>query len=99
MPKNKRKKKSDEVVVRRPAYFWWFLGNVLALCFAIVSWAICLHVFGNPEMPRNYEILKKLGRIPELKRYTVLDVPNGNSLSPTELYGKYFGLDEEKVIA
>ena len=56
---------------------------------------MCLYVFGNPEIPRNYSILKKLGRLPELKRYTVLDVPNGTALDPSELYGKYFGLSEE----
>ncbi|MFD2257832.1 hypothetical protein ACFSSA_14210 [Luteolibacter algae] len=79
---------------RRPAYYWWFLANVLAACFAVVSWFLCLHIFGNPEIPRNYRILKKLDRLPELKRYTVLDVPNGNVLDPSELYGKFFGLEE-----
>jgi hypothetical protein len=93
---NRRKKPKEEDVPRRPAYFWWFLANVLAACFAIISWAVCLHVFGNPEMPRNYQILKKLGRLPELKRYTVLDVPNGSALDPGELYGKYFPVDGEK---
>ena len=95
MPPNRRKKKDEDLEPRRPAYFWWFLANILALCFAVVSWAVCLHIFGNPENPRNYAILKKLGRLPELKRYTVLDVPNGASLNPSELYGKYFGLTEE----
>ncbi len=80
----------------RPAYFWWLLANALALCFAIISWAVCLHVFGNPEMPRNYEILKKIGRTPVLKRYTVLDVPNGNSQGPKELYFRYFKYTEEQ---
>lgn len=82
----------------KPAYFWWLLANAMALCFAIVSWALCLHVFGNPEIPRNYEILRKLGRLPEMKRYTVLDVPNSTSLGPRELYKKFHGLDEEQVI-
>ncbi len=95
---NKRKKKQvEEDVPRQPAYFWWFLANTLALCFAIWSWAFCLNVFGNPEVPRNYKILEKLGRLPELRRYTVLDVPNGNALSANELYGKYFGLEGQKL--
>jgi hypothetical protein len=89
------KKLVEEFIPRRPAYFWWLLANTLALCFAVVSWAVSLHVFGNPEMPRNYEILKRLDRLPELKRYTVLDVPNGNALSPSELYGKYFAVEDE----
>ncbi len=61
-----------------------------------MSWIFCLHVFGNPEIPRNYQILKKLGRLPELKRYTVLDVPNGDALQASQLYSRYFGMSEEK---
>ncbi len=87
----------EEPPPRRPAYFWWLLANILAFCFAIVSWTVCLHVFGNPEIPRNYEILKKLGRLPELKRYTVLDVPNGSLLDPKGLYSKFFGLTEDQL--
>lgn len=85
MPRN-----VEEPAARRPAYFWWLLANLLALCFALVSWTVCLHVFGNPEIPRNYEILRKLGRLPEIKRHTVLDVPNGNLLGPVGLYKKFF---------
>ena len=88
----------EEPPPSRPAYFWWLLANALALCFAIVSWAVCLHVFGHPEIPRNYEILGKLGRSPVLKRYTVLDVPNGNALAPKELYKRYFGYTEEQRV-
>jgi hypothetical protein len=88
----------EEPPPRRPAYFWWLLANALALCFAVISWAVCLHVFGNPEIPRNYQILGKLGRLPVLKRYTVLDVPNGNALAPKELYKRYFGYTEEQRV-
>lgn len=88
----------EETPPSRPAYFWWLLANALALCFAVISWAVCLHVFGNPETPRNYEILGKLGRLPVLKRYTVLDVPNGNALAPRELYKRYFGYTEEQRV-
>ena len=81
----------------RPAYFWWLLANALALCFAVISWAVCLHVFTNPEIPRNYEILRKLKRLPELKRYTALDVPNGNAMGPKELYQKFYGGQPEDI--
>lgn len=82
----------EEPPPKRPPYFWWALANALALCFAVVSWTVCLHVFGNPEIPRNYEILRKIGRLPELERYSVLDVPNGNLLNPKGLYRKFFAL-------
>jgi hypothetical protein len=87
----------EEPAPRRPPYFWWLLANALALCFAVVSWMVCLHVFGNPEIPRNYEILRKLGRLPELKRYTVLDVPNGTLLDAKGLYSKFFPLTGDRL--
>lgn len=89
---------SEEPAPSRPTYFWWLLANVLALCFAVFSWVVCLHVFGNPEVPRNYEILRKLGRLPQMKRYTVLDVPNGNLLDPKALYSKFFPLTGEPLV-
>lgn len=80
---------------RRPAYFWWLLANALALCFAVISWAVCLHVFRNIEVPRNYEILRKLGRLPEWQPYTVDKAPNGNVLGPRELYQKFCGMERK----
>lgn len=88
----------EEPAPRRPAYFWWLLANALAFCFAVITWVLCLHVFGNPEIPRNYAILGKLGRLPELKRYTVLDVPNGNALDSKDLYKKFFGIPADQLI-
>lgn len=88
----------EEPLPSRPAYFWWLLANALALCFAVVSWVVCLYVFGNPELPRNYEILGKLKRLPVLKRYTVADVPEGNVWAPKELYSRYFGLSEDERV-
>jgi hypothetical protein len=88
---------TEEPAPRRPAYFWWLLANALALCFAVISWTVCLTVFGNPEVPRNYEILRKIGRLPELKRYTLLDVPNGSLLDPKGLYSRFFALNPDQM--
>lgn len=82
----------DEPAPGRPAYFWWLLVNALALCFAVISWALCLQVFGHPEIPRNYEILRQIGRLPQLKRYTVADAPPGATLDPKAQYGRFVGL-------
>ena len=82
----------DEPAPGRPAYFWWLLVNALALCFAVISWAVCLHVFGHPEIPRNYEILRQIGRLPHLKRYTAADAPSGNALDPKGQYGRFVAL-------
>ncbi len=82
---------------RRPAYFWWLLANALALCFAVLSWTFCLDLFGYPERPRNHGILKKIGRLPELKRYTVLDVPNGNVRDPRMQYSWIMGRSADQL--
>ncbi len=83
----------DEPAPRRPAYFWWLLANALALSFAILSWTVCLHVFGNPEVPRNYGILRKIGRLPEIERHTASDAPSGNLLDPRGLYGRFYPVE------
>lgn len=73
----------EEVANRRPAYFFWLLGFILAICFAVLSWSLCIAIFNNPENPRNYEILRKLGRLPELKAYTSQTAPgHPESLAP-----------------
>ncbi|MCF7674086.1 MAG: hypothetical protein K9N23_03235 [Akkermansiaceae bacterium] len=90
----------EALPVRRPAYFWWLLANLLAASFAVISWVVCLNVFGHLEIPRNYEILGKLGRLPERREFTAEQAPNGNALAPKELYRKFFGMaakDLERV--
>lgn len=80
----------DDVAPGRPAYFWWFIANGVALCFAVASWLLCLEVFGNPEVPRNYEILRKIGRLHELKLFPADDLPDGVTLDAAELYSRFY---------
>jgi hypothetical protein len=88
----------EESLPGRPAYFWWLLANLLAICFAVLTWSFCLHIFGNPEIPRNYAILSKLKRLPVLKRYSLTDVPAGNALASKELYKRYYGYSDAQRI-
>ncbi len=83
----------------RPAIFWWTLANALALCYALLSWVFCLHVFHHPENPRNYAILRKLKRLPELTRRSAADAPLGTISDPRDLYKKFFGLDPKQSVA
>jgi hypothetical protein len=80
----------DDVAPGRPAYFWWFIANGVALCFAVASWLVCLEVFGNPEVPRNYEILRSIGRVPELKLFPADDLPDGVTLDAARLYSRFY---------
>lgn len=81
----------------RPWWFWWALANSLAACFAVLSWVACMWLFQHPENPKVFRLLKKIGRAPELRPYTALDAPSGNSASPQSLRSQVFSLDGEAL--
>jgi hypothetical protein len=87
-----RRDKEPPPKKRAPAYYWWTLANVLALCLAVLSWLMCLHVFKHPEIPRNYEILRKLGRTVPPLPLAELEAPPGEAADPRALYRRYAGL-------
>ena len=91
-----RQKDAPEPPRRKPLWFWWTLANVAAACLAVLTWAVCLHVFNQPENPENYRILERIGRTPELKPFTALDAPQGAAAAPRTLYRKFVALDEHQ---
>lgn len=82
---------------RRAHYYWWTLANTLMACIAIVSWVLCMHVFGHPEIPRNYEWLRKLGRIDEPVGFALQQAPPGDAADPVALYRRYARLEPEAL--
>ena len=90
----------ERMANRRPPWFWWFLALILASCFAMLSWSLCSAIFNGPEIPRNYEILRKLGRLPEHRAYTSQTAPKHPASSPPTLRQSYlvFTLEELETI-
>ncbi|GAA5480202.1 hypothetical protein [Haloferula helveola] len=86
--------KSEPRRWRKPHFYWWTLANVIAACLAVLSWVLCLHVFGHPEIPKNYEILKKLGRQSPGVGFDLQEAPPGEAADPRALYRRYADLDE-----
>jgi len=64
---------------------------------AILSWIIFLHIFNNPDIPRNYRILDRIGRLQPIISFNPLDAPKGNTHNPTTLYKKYYNLTQEEI--
>lgn len=89
MPREKEEPRKK----RRPAFYWWTLANALALCAAILSWLLFLHVFRHPEIPRNYDLLRKLGRAEPPKPLKEMEAPPGEAADPRAMYRRYAGLD------
>ena len=79
---------------RPPAFYWWTLVNVMAFCLAVLSWLLCLHVFRHPEIPRNYEILRKLKRTEPPRPLTELEAPPGEAADPRAFYRRYAALPQ-----
>lgn len=94
---NRRDKEPPPPKKRPPAFYWWTLVNVLALCLAVLSWLLCLHVFRHPEIPRNYEILRKLHRTTAPLPLTELEAPPGESADPRAFYRRYAALSQEDL--
>ncbi len=82
---------------RKSHHYWWFLANTLALCAVILSWVLFLHVFGHPEIPRNYEIIRWFGRTEEPPGFRLQDAPPGEAADPRALYRRYAELDEDSI--
>lgn len=87
-----REKQPPPPKKRSPAYYWWALANILAFCLAVLSWLMCLHIFQHPEIPRNYEILRKLKRVSPPEPLPAMQAPPGDSADPRAFYRRYAGL-------
>lgn len=87
----------EQLADRRPPYFWWFLALILASCFTILCWSLCISIFNNPEVPRNYEILRKLDRLPEHKAYTSQTAPKHPASSAPTLRKSYLDFSNKEL--
>lgn len=82
---------------RKAHFYWWTLANVLAGCAAVLSWLLCLHVFGHPEIPRNYELLNRLDLNDPAPAFPLQEAPPGEAADPGALYQRYAELHPAAV--
>ncbi|MGV3533362.1 MAG: hypothetical protein ACO1QR_13430 [Chthoniobacteraceae bacterium] len=72
--------------------FLWTVFILLLIGVAFACWLGSFYVFGHPEEPRAYKILKKLGKIDAPRRFEVTAAPLGEFLSAQKLYQRYSGM-------
>lgn len=87
----------ERLVSRRPPWFWWILGLILASCFTILCWSLCIAIFNHPEVPKNYQILKKIDRLPVLKSYTSQNAPKHSTAQPQQLRNSYVDFTDDEL--
>lgn len=60
----------------------WSVAIVFLILAAILSWIGSFYVFGHPEEPFSYRVLKSLGKIEPSKRFELTRAPRGQFLTP-----------------
>ncbi len=79
----------DDASGRTDNLFGWTIFILLLIGLAFACWLGSFYIFGHPENPRSYAILKKLGKIEPPKRFELTKAPPGEFLSPKKLYDRY----------
>ncbi len=77
---------------KRDNLFAWTVLILLLTGFAFACWIGSYYLFGHPENPRSYRILKKLHKIEAPKRFELTAAPPGEFLSPQKLFDRYIKL-------
>lgn len=80
----------DEVAPRRrDNLFVWTIFILLLIGLAFACWLGSFYIFGHPEQPRAYRILKKLHKIEAPKRFEEIAAPPGEFLSAQRLFERF----------
>ena len=83
----------------RDNLFLWTIFILLLIGVAATCWMGSFYIFGHPEDPRWYKLLRKMGKLESPKRFEVTAAPPGEFLSASKLfekYSKYTRLELEK---
>ena len=73
----------------RDNLFLWTVFILLLIGGAFACWLGSFYIFGHPEDPRSYRILKKMGKIETPQRFEVTAAPPGEFLNPQKLFERY----------
>ncbi|MBL9155390.1 MAG: hypothetical protein JNK37_23130 [Verrucomicrobiales bacterium] len=79
--------------------FLWSVVIVVLLGLNAFSWLFCMYVFGNPEVPFNYQLLTKLERLEPITGFKPVDAPRGKFHNVKDLYLEYYDFSDEKLNA
>lgn len=78
--------------------FWWTIAIVVLMAMTAASWIGSIYIFTHPEQPMNYKLLSRIDRLEDIRLFTEKDVPKGKSLTPPELYQKFYPFTGENLL-
>jgi hypothetical protein len=91
----------DESYGRRPRrksnMFGWSVAILLLTGCAFAAWLGSFYIFGQPERPESYRILKKLHKIDPTKRFELTAAPAGEFLTAKQFYDRYIAMSPTEL--
>jgi hypothetical protein len=82
---------------RKSSLFGWSVAIILLTGCAFAAWLGSFYIFGQPERPESYRILKKLHKIDPTKRFELTAAPAGEFLTAKQLYDRYIALSPTEL--
>jgi hypothetical protein len=86
---------------RRPRsrvnYFGWTVAILLLIGIAFAAWLSTFYIFGQPERPQSYSILKKLRKVEQPKRFELTASPKGEFLDPKKVFDRYYSMGNAEL--
>jgi hypothetical protein len=77
--------------------FGWSIAILVLTGCAFAAWLGSFYIFGQPERPESYKILKKLHKIDPAKRFELTAAPAGEFLTAKQLYDRYIALSPTEL--
>ncbi len=89
----------DDPAARPPRdnLFIWTVFILLLIGLAFACWLGSFYVFGHPEEPRAYALLKKLKKIEAIKRFEEIGAPPGEFLSAQRMFERYSSMGTQAL--
>lgn len=75
----------------------WLLIFLVLIAVAVASWIGSFYIFGHPEQPFSYKVLKALKKIEEPKRFEPTNAPAGEFLPPSTILDRYSSLPPREL--
>lgn len=82
---------------RKSNLFGWSIAILLLTGAAFAAWLGSFYIFGQPERPDSYRILKKLDKIDPTKRFALTAAPPGEFLSSKQIYDRYIAMSPTEL--
>lgn len=79
------------------SFIGWSIFLILLVALVAVCWMGTYYVFGHPEEPTSYSILKRLNKIEQPRRFVDTAAPRGEFLTGDQLLERFQGMRDSEL--